>query len=163
MTSKKRICIVIGSRANYSSAKSVMQAVADHPELELQLVVGASAVLDRYGNVVDLIEREGFSPVARIHMLIEGETPATMAKSTGLGLIELAGVFRADPAGRGANRRRPLRDHGDDARRRLHEHPALRTPWAARFRAPSTRASATRSPSSRTSTSPRAATRTSAS
>ena len=93
MTSKKRICIVIGSRANYSSAKSVMQAVADHPELDLQLVVGASAVLDRYGNVVDLIEREGFSPVARIHMLIEGETPATMAKSTGLGLIELAGVF----------------------------------------------------------------------
>jgi UDP-hydrolysing UDP-N-acetyl-D-glucosamine 2-epimerase len=56
-------------------------------------VVGASAVLDRYGNVVELIEREGFSPLARIHMLIEGETPATMAKSTGLGLIELAGVF----------------------------------------------------------------------
>ena len=50
-------------------------------------------MLDRYGNVVDLIERDGFSPVARIHMLIEGETPATMAKSTGLGLIELAGVF----------------------------------------------------------------------
>ena len=86
MTSKKRICIVIGSRANYSSIKSVMQAVADHPELDLQLVVGASAVLDRYGTVVDLIEREGFSPVARVHMLIEGETPATMAKSTGLGL-----------------------------------------------------------------------------
>ena len=65
MTSKKRICIVIGSRANYSSAKSVMQAVADHPDLELQLVVGASALLDRYGTVVDLIERDGFSPVAR--------------------------------------------------------------------------------------------------
>ena len=89
----RKICVVVGSRANYSSIKSAMRAIAEHPDLELALVVGASAVLDRYGSVVDLIERDGFSPVARIHMLIEGETPATMAKSTGLGLIELSSVF----------------------------------------------------------------------
>lgn len=89
----KKICVVVGSRANYSSIKSAMRAIAAHPDLELQLVVGASAVLDRYGSVVDLIERDGFSPVARVHMLIEGETPMTMAKSTGLGLIELSSVF----------------------------------------------------------------------
>ena len=89
----KKICVVIGSRANYSSIKSAMRAIAKHEQLELQLVVGASAVLDRYGSVVDLITADGFTPCARIHMLIEGETPATMAKSTGLGLIELAGVF----------------------------------------------------------------------
>ena len=89
----KKICVVIGSRANYSSIKSVMRAVKAHPDLELQLVVGASALLDRYGSVVDLIEKDGFAPLARIHMLIEGETPTTMAKSTGLGLIELASVF----------------------------------------------------------------------
>lgn len=89
----KKICVVIGSRANYSSAKSAMRAIAAHPDLELQVVVGASAVLDRYGSVVDLIEADGFSPVARVHMLIEGETPATMAKSTGLGLLELPSVF----------------------------------------------------------------------
>jgi UDP-hydrolysing UDP-N-acetyl-D-glucosamine 2-epimerase len=89
----KKICVVIGSRANYSSIKSVMRAISAHPRMTLQLVVGASAVLDRYGSVVDQIERDGFSPNARIHMLIEGETPTTMAKSTGLGLIELASVF----------------------------------------------------------------------
>jgi UDP-hydrolysing UDP-N-acetyl-D-glucosamine 2-epimerase len=89
----KKVCVVIGSRANYSSIKSAMRAIAKHPALELALVVGASAVLDRYGSVVDLIERDGFRPQARIHMLIEGETPTTMAKSTGLGLIELSSVF----------------------------------------------------------------------
>jgi UDP-hydrolysing UDP-N-acetyl-D-glucosamine 2-epimerase len=94
----RKICVVIGSRANYSSAKSAMRAIAAHPELELQVVVGASAVLDRYGSVVDLIEADGFTPVARVHMLIEGETPATMAKSTGLGLLELPSVFeRIEP------------------------------------------------------------------
>ena len=89
----KKVCVVIGSRANYSSIKSAMRAITKNPTLELALVVGASAVLDRYGSVVDLIERDGFTPQARIHMLIEGETPTTMAKSTGLGLIELSSVF----------------------------------------------------------------------
>jgi UDP-hydrolysing UDP-N-acetyl-D-glucosamine 2-epimerase len=89
----KKICVVVGSRANYSSIKSVMVAVREHPDLELQLVVAASALLDRYGSVVDLIEKDGFEPSARIYMLIEGETPATMAKSTGVGLMELPTVF----------------------------------------------------------------------
>ncbi|EPY00515.1 UDP-N-acetylglucosamine 2-epimerase [Magnetospirillum fulvum] len=92
---KRKICIVVGSRANYSSIKSVMQAVKDHPDLELQLVVGASAILDRYGNVADLIERDGFKAAARVFMLVEGETPTTMAKSTGLGLIELPMIFES--------------------------------------------------------------------
>jgi UDP-hydrolysing UDP-N-acetyl-D-glucosamine 2-epimerase len=89
----RKICVVVGSRANYSSIKSAMQAIQAHPGLELQVVVGASALLDRYGSVVDLVEKDGFSPLARVHMLIEGETPTTMAKSTGLGLLELPGVF----------------------------------------------------------------------
>lgn len=90
---RRKVCVVIGSRANYSSIKSAMRAIAAHPALELQVVVGASALLDRYGAVVDLIEKDGFKAVARVHMLIEGETPATMAKSTGLGLLELPTIF----------------------------------------------------------------------
>ncbi len=89
----KKICVVIGSRANYSSIKSAMRAIDAHPELELQLVVGASALLDRYGTVLELIESDGFEPDERVFMLIEGETPATMAKSTGLGLLELPTSF----------------------------------------------------------------------
>jgi UDP-hydrolysing UDP-N-acetyl-D-glucosamine 2-epimerase len=89
----KKICVVIGSRANYSSIKSAMRAIQNHPALELQLIVGASAILNRYGAVVNLIEQDGFIPSARVHMLIEGETPATMAKSTGLGLLELPTLF----------------------------------------------------------------------
>lgn len=89
----RKICVFIGSRANYSSIKSAMQAIQVHPDLELQVVVGASALLDRYGSVVELIEKDGFQPLARVHMLIEGETPTTMAKSTGLGLLELPTVF----------------------------------------------------------------------
>lgn len=89
----KKICTVIGSRANYSSIKSAMLAIQRHPDLELQVVAAASALLDRYGQVINLIEKDGFEINERLHILIEGETPATMAKSTGIGLIELPSAF----------------------------------------------------------------------
>jgi UDP-hydrolysing UDP-N-acetyl-D-glucosamine 2-epimerase len=89
----RKVCVFIGSRANYSSIKSVMRAVRLHPALSLQLIVGASALLDRFGSVVDVIESDGYTPDARVTMIVEGETPATMAKSTGLGLLELPTMF----------------------------------------------------------------------
>ena len=89
----RKVCVVVGSRANYSSIKSAMSAIKAHSDLALQVIVGASAVLDRFGSVVDVIERDGFVPDARINIIIEGETPVTMAKSTGLGLIELPTLF----------------------------------------------------------------------
>lgn len=89
----RNVCVVVGSRANYSSIKSVMRAVQKHSDLNLQLIVGASALLGRYGQVEKLIQSDDFAVDERLYMLVEGETPATMAKSTGLGLIELPSVF----------------------------------------------------------------------
>ena len=89
----RKICVVVGSRANYSSIKSAMRAIQEHPDLELQVIVGASALLDRFGEVVQFVEADGFRPDAKVHMIIEGETPLTMAKSTGLGLLELPTIF----------------------------------------------------------------------
>ncbi|MCX6184913.1 MAG: hypothetical protein NTX74_07715 [Flavobacterium sp.] len=79
----KKICVFVGSRANYSSIKSVMMAVKNHPQLELQLIIGASAVLDRFGKVEDLIIKDGFTPNFNFFNIVEGENPVTMAKSTG--------------------------------------------------------------------------------
>ena len=89
----KKVCVFVGSRANYSSIKSVMIAVQAHPQLELQVILGASAILDRFGRVEDLIRKDGFKPDFIFHNLIEGENPATMAKSTGLGLIDASMIL----------------------------------------------------------------------
>jgi UDP-hydrolysing UDP-N-acetyl-D-glucosamine 2-epimerase len=85
--------VFVGSRANYTSIKMVMRALKQHPELELVTVVGASALLSRYGKVIDYIRHDGFEIDHFFHMIVEGETPATMAKSTGLGLIEMATIL----------------------------------------------------------------------
>ena len=44
---KRKICVVITARPSYSRIKSALTAINAHPELELQLVVAASALLDR--------------------------------------------------------------------------------------------------------------------
>jgi UDP-hydrolysing UDP-N-acetyl-D-glucosamine 2-epimerase len=49
--------------------------------------------LDRFGKVEDLIRQDGFEPNFTFHNIVEGENPVTMAKSTGLGLIEAAMIF----------------------------------------------------------------------
>ena len=93
MSDRRRVCVVVASRANYARIKTALEAIRDHPALELQVVAGASLVLERFGNAVDVMAADGFVPDATIRFIIEGETPATMAKSTGLGLLELPTVF----------------------------------------------------------------------
>ncbi len=89
----RKICVVIHSRANYGRIKSVMRAIDIHPELELQLLVGSSALLYRFGSVIDIIRGDGFKENAVVHSILEGETPTTMAKSTGMAITELATHF----------------------------------------------------------------------
>ncbi len=90
---KRKICVVVASRANYGRIKHVLKAINDHPDLKLQLIVGASALLYRFGNVIDIIKEDGFHVDAMVHYIVEGENPTTMAKSTGLAIIELATQF----------------------------------------------------------------------
>lgn len=90
---KRKICVVVTARPSYSRIKSALQAIVAHLDLELQFVVAASALLDRYGYTIRYIEQDGFEVAARVYMVLEGENLVTSAKSTGLGLAELATVF----------------------------------------------------------------------
>ena len=86
----RRICVVITARPSYSRIKTALEAIELHEDLELQLVVAGSALLDRYGTAARFIEEDGFHPAARVFMVLEGETPHSMAKTTGLGGPERA-------------------------------------------------------------------------
>jgi len=90
---KRKICVVVTARPSYSRIKTVLTAIQNHPKLELQLVIAGSALLDRYGNAVDFIEKDGFPIAAKVFMVLEGENPTTMAKTTGLGVMELTNVL----------------------------------------------------------------------
>lgn len=89
----RKICVVVTARPSYSRVKTALTAIKNHPKLELQLVIAGSALLGRYGNAVDFIEKDGFDIVEKVFMVLEGENPTAMAKTTGLGVMELANVF----------------------------------------------------------------------
>jgi UDP-hydrolysing UDP-N-acetyl-D-glucosamine 2-epimerase len=90
---KRKIAVVIGSRANYASIKSVMRELQQKENVELQIYAGASTLLDKFGKAVNLIESEGFEITAKFFMLVEGETPETMAMSTGLGITKITDIL----------------------------------------------------------------------
>jgi UDP-hydrolysing UDP-N-acetyl-D-glucosamine 2-epimerase len=93
MSSKRKIAVVITARPSYSRVKTVLIAINQHPGLELQLIIAASALLDRYGSAVNYIEKDGFVISAKVFNVLEGENLTAAAKTTGIGILELSTVF----------------------------------------------------------------------
>lgn len=89
----RKICVVITARPSYSRIKTVLTAIKHHRDLQLQLVVAGAALLDRYGSAVDIIENDGFEIDEKVFMVLEGKNPTSMAKTTGIGVVELSNVF----------------------------------------------------------------------
>lgn len=86
----RKVCVVVTARPSYSRIKTALQALQHRPDVELQLVVAASALLDRYGSAVDVVRSDGFTPDSLVYTVLEGESPVSMAKTAGLGIIELS-------------------------------------------------------------------------
>ncbi len=93
MNNKRKIAVVITARPSYSRVKTVLLAINNHPELELQLIIAASALLDRYGSAVNYIVKDGFEIAAKVFNVLEGENLTAAAKTTGIGILELSTVF----------------------------------------------------------------------
>lgn len=85
--------MVITARPSYSRIKTALTAIQNHPDLELQLVVAASALLDRYGTAVNYIEKDGFKITGKVFNVLEGENLTAAAKTTGIGILELSTMF----------------------------------------------------------------------
>ncbi len=89
----KKVCIVIFSRANFARIKSVILNLKKKKNIRLQIILGASAILDKYGDLLPILKQNKIKVDLKIYSIVEGENPLTMAKSTGLGIIELTSAF----------------------------------------------------------------------
>ena len=86
----RKICVFLGGRANYSSIKSAMKAIKEHPDLTLQVILGGQALTDKFGDLEDILINDGFSADEKVHMLVAGDKPVSMVKTTGLGMLGIA-------------------------------------------------------------------------
>lgn len=91
--SRRRICVITGSRAEYGLLYSVMRGLEEAPDVELQLVVTGTHLAPEFGYTVRAIESDGFPIAERVEMLLASDTGVGIAKSVGLGVIGFADAF----------------------------------------------------------------------
>ena len=89
----KKVSIYIGSRANFSSAISILKSIKNSKKLKLSIVIGGAGVIPRYGDIRKLLDQQGFKKYFVANTLVEGETPITMSKSVGLGITEFSSIL----------------------------------------------------------------------
>lgn len=89
----KKICVMIGSRANYSSIKSFLIECKKNKYFNLQIVLFSSATLHRFGDLSKILLKDGFKISFKINTHVEGENLNTMVKSTALGLMQIPEIL----------------------------------------------------------------------
>ncbi len=80
--SNKNVCVAVTARPSYSRIRSALEALRDTQGVHLDVLCSSSALLDRYGRVVDLIREDGFNVVEELYTFVEGNEPVNMALTT---------------------------------------------------------------------------------
>lgn len=91
--SKRKICIVTGSRADYGLLYWLIHDLLAHPAFELQLVVTGMHLSPEFGSTVKVIEADGFPIAARVETLLSSDSSIGVTKAVGLGVLSFSEVF----------------------------------------------------------------------
>ena len=91
---RKKICIVSGSRAEFGLLRFVIEGVKNSSLLDLQLIVTGMHLSTDHGLTYKEIEECGFKIDKKIETVLASDTPSSITKSAGLGLIGFAQSFR---------------------------------------------------------------------
>ena len=91
---KKKICFVILSRANYGSIKSLMLEVKKSKKFSIQIVVGGAGILKKFGNVSNVIKKDGFRINSYLDFQSSNLLLETMSSTVGNGIIKISEVFK---------------------------------------------------------------------
>ena len=99
MIKKRNILGVTGIRSEYDIMSSVFEAISEHFDLELQLVVTGAHLSNAYGETINEIKSDGFKIVDEVESLINGDRDSS--RVTGLavqlqGLIQTVSRIRPD-------------------------------------------------------------------
>lgn len=91
---KRKVCFIITNRIHYARQQILLDQLKGDPDIELQLVVGGSAMVDQYGEVLPRLSKKGFIVQEQMLNLVEGGSHVAMAKTAGLAVLELANTFQ---------------------------------------------------------------------
>ncbi len=90
MTGQRRICVFTGSRADYGPLSALLRRLRDDPQVDLRLLVSGGHLVPEQGMTVDRIVADGFVADVRVDTVLAGDSPTSVAKSIGVGVIGYA-------------------------------------------------------------------------
>jgi len=90
---RRKICIVTGTRAEYGLLYWIMKGIQNDPALDLQIIVTGMHLSPEFGLTFQEIINDGFFINNKVEMLLSGDRPSAISKSTGLGMIGFADAF----------------------------------------------------------------------
>jgi len=90
--SRRKICVVTGTRAEYGLLTPLLHEIQNDKELELQLIVTGMHLSPEFGLTYKEIEKE-FSIDKKIEMLLSSDTSIGISKSMGLAQISFAEAY----------------------------------------------------------------------
>lgn len=95
MSSKRVICVVTGTRADYGLLYGLMKEIQSDTELELQVIATGMHLSQQFGLTYREIEQDGFEIDEKLEILLSSDTPCSVTKSVGLATIGFADAFRS--------------------------------------------------------------------
>jgi len=91
--SKRKVCVVTGTRAEYGLFYPIMKKIQTSKSLELQLVATTMHLSEEFGNTYKQIEQDGFIIDEKIENLLTSDSKSAVAKSTALATLLLSDTF----------------------------------------------------------------------
>lgn len=90
---RKKICVITGTRAEYGLLYWVMKGIQAEPAFELQLCVTGMHLSPEFGLTYRNIENDGFVISKKIECLLSSDTPVGISKSIALAVAGFAEAF----------------------------------------------------------------------
>ena len=90
--SRRKVCVITGTRAEYGLLYWLLKEIQNDKELELQLIVTGMHLSPEFGLTYKEIEKE-FKINKKIEMLLSSDTPVGISKSMGLAQISFAEAY----------------------------------------------------------------------
>ncbi len=86
----RKICVFTGGRAEYGILKPLLDEIKKDLGLHLQIIVSGMHLSREFGLTFKEIEKDGFSCNEKIEIILSSDTPVSICKSMGLGMISFS-------------------------------------------------------------------------
>lgn len=92
-TTKRKICVITGTRAEYGLLRHLIKAIDRSSEFELQLVATGSHLSKLFGYTYKEIEADGITIDYKVDIELTGDSSRDIARSTALGITGFSEAY----------------------------------------------------------------------